>query len=161
MEVFDVVFLGNPEGFRVEVPDFRISFDCKGSRREAIQLAAEKLKAAIEAQLVMGEELPEPTNVMWSQEPAEVITLAVQVDLPRVGLITVEQAMEILGVSQPRIAHLLRDGRIKAIQNGRRKLITRESVEMYLATPRTPGRPKKGISYMYMDLKHEKEAKDG
>ena len=158
MYVYDIMIKENAGECVIEIPDFKIEISFKGSRREAIAITAEHLKTSIQAYLALAREVPEPQDVPICSKQAnkenkyDVVTLAIEVTPPFDGFVTVEQAMEILCVSQPRIAHLLRDGHLKAISHGRRKLITRESLEAYLATPRKPGRPKKGITYAYLNL---------
>ena len=159
MDTYDIILRSNPGLYEVEIPDFDVHFRIKGSRRDAISLAAEHLKTAIQVRLSLAKELPEPSSIKTGESDTEVVTLAVEIPLPLEGLLTVEQAMQILDVSQSRISHLIRDGHLLAVKHGRRKLIAQQSLEAYLLTPRTPGRPKRGYTYEFINLKSELEEK--
>jgi excisionase family DNA binding protein len=70
--------------------------------------------------------------------------------------LTIPDVMSVLNVTQSRVSHLLRDGKLSAVSIGRKKLITKESLEAYLKTPRVAGRPKvRGITYHYIPISAE------
>jgi len=135
---------------RVEVPALDMVYDAHGEPRDVIVAATERAKGIILEHLIEGEQPPADLND-WDELDVEenveagcrLFVLTIEVDPPDDEFFTVEQVMGVLGVTQPRISHLLASGKLKAIKKGRRNLITRSSLEAYLATPRTPGRPRK------------------
>ena len=155
MYIYDALLRNRDQTFLIEIPDFDISVELECNRREAIEHAAHALRTAIQGRLASGRELTRAENALPDKRSIEVITLALEETMPVEGVVTTEQAMQMLGVSQSRIAHLIRDERLKAVTQGRRKLITSASLEAYLATPRKPGRPKKGKSYAYVNQEQE------
>lgn len=145
MYVFDIALSSDDAAgtrWHLDVPDLSISFECSGSRREALAFAAEEIKSEISRLLLADEPIPQSKDLDPRDSDESVATLALEVDLPEEELFTVEQTMRILNVTQPRVSHLIRDGKLVAIKRGRKNHITKASLESYLRTPRTSGRPR-------------------
>jgi len=59
------------------------------------------------------------------------------------GVVSVKQAAEFLGLHEQTVREYLRAGRIKAQRIGRVYVIDERDLRRFLATPRKPGRPRK------------------
>lgn len=60
------------------------------------------------------------------------------------GVVSTRQAAEITGLHVETIREYLRAGRIKAQRIGRVYVIDERDLRRFMATPRKPGRPRKG-----------------
>lgn len=144
MYVFDIALSADEAvetQWHLDVPDLGLSLACVGSRRKAIEFAAEEIKNEITRLLIAGEPVPESRDLDRCDKGERVVTIALEADLPEDELFSVEQTMGVLDVTQPRVSHLIRDGKLVALKRGRKNYITKASLESYLKTPRTSGRP--------------------
>jgi excisionase family DNA binding protein len=60
------------------------------------------------------------------------------------GVVSTQRAAEITGLHVETIREYLRAGRIKATRIGRTYVIDERDLRRFMATPRKPGRPRKG-----------------
>jgi excisionase family DNA binding protein len=141
--VYETVLTHNGDTLEVGIPDFGITFRSNRPDSDALLEAAARLAGAVKEHLLQGKEVPIATSSAALQGEHEVVELVVEAECPTSELFTVDEVMDILGVTQPRVSHLMHDGKLDAIKDGRRNLITRESLLAYLSTPRRPGRPRK------------------
>jgi excisionase family DNA binding protein len=123
------------------IPDLGL-YDNEGlGEEETLEKAASMLKKNIQKYLLEGEPVPEATFGHKPEKDERVLTLALDVTLDKTKWFTVEEAMVILNVTQPRVSHLLRNGKLKAYREGRRTYVLKSSLQTYLVTPRHAGRP--------------------
>lgn len=144
MYVFDIALSADETveaQWHLDVPDLGLSLAYVGSRRKAIEFAAKEIKNEITRLLIAGEPVPESRDLDQRDKGERVVTIALEADLPEDELFSVEQTMGVLDVTQPRVSHLIRDGKLVALKRGRKNYITKASLESYLKTPRTSGRP--------------------
>ena len=130
-------------GYEVQVEALDISFRCTGGLDQAAEKAAEQVRGALLRCLTLGQKLPPSKLGSTIPEGAERLVLVVDASLPKEDLLPFSEVMHILQVTQPRISHLIKDGRLVAVKEGRNTLITRASLEEYLSTPSNLGRPRK------------------
>ncbi len=129
--------------YRASIPDVHDT-DIKGtSEEDVLTKASDSLRKTLQKYLLEGKPLPVTSFGHQPEENEHVITMALEVTLDKTEWFTVEESMSILNVTQPRISHLLRSGRLTAYREGRRTYILKDSLQAYLATPRHAGRPKK------------------
>jgi excisionase family DNA binding protein len=64
----------------------------------------------------------------------------------RMGVVSVKQAAEFLGLHEQTVREYLRAGRIKAQRIGRVYVIEERDLRAFLAKPRKPGRPRKDVT---------------
>ena len=141
--VYETMIMEKEGMLEIGIPDFGITFRHIGSKHEALIEAAKRLAGAVRECLIQGKDVPRATSGLRVRRGRKVVKLAIEAECPMAEFFTVEDVMEILGVTQPRVSHLMRDGKLTAVKEGRRNLITRASLLAYLNTPRTPGRPRK------------------
>ena len=151
MYICELLLQVKTDSYLVESPDFNLDFCFIGNRDEAIEALAAELKTTLQNTLLKGEELPKRQKVRAAKKNEDVITLALDIELPPEGLVTLDQAAQILGVSRARVSYLVRKGRLEAV-DGKRRFVTRESVSEFAKTPRKAGRP---ITYAYVNLEQE------
>lgn len=131
------------EGFDVTVDALGLSLHMPGSLDEVAQELTEQVRGTILRELTLGRSIPQPKVSPAPPQGTERMVLVLDVALPKEDLLPFSEVMHILQVTQPRISHLIRDGRLIAVKEGRATLITRASLEEYLATPNSLGRPRK------------------
>ena len=132
--------------YRASIPDIKDIEITAAGEEEVLDNTANALRKTLQKYLLEGTSLP---TTSFGHQPAEnehIVTLAIEVTLDKTEWFTVEESMSILNVTQPRISHLLRSGRLTAYREGRRTYILKDSLQAYLATPRHAGRPKKATS---------------
>ena len=130
-------------GFDASVEALGLNLHLPGSLDLVAHELTEQVRGTILRELTLGRTIPQPQLSPNPPEGAERMVLVVDVSLPKEDLLPFSEVMHILQVTQPRISHLIRDGRLIAVKEGRNTLITRASLEEYLATPSNLGRPRK------------------
>jgi|GEM_PF-1080560 len=143
MFIYEVIITSKDDGYQACVPDVDNLKAEATTEGDALEKIARSLKKSLQKYLLAGEEIPEPSFGRRAAKGERITTLALDVSLDKTKWFTVEESMSILNVTQPRISHLLRSGKLKAYREGRRTYILKDSLQAYLATPRRAGRPKK------------------
>ncbi len=112
---------------------------------DAAYMAQDLLSLCIKAALDSGSELPSPT--MGHDVPEGGYAMGIAVDVnenePEIEYMSVREAADILGVSNPRIYAMLRDGVLSGRKVGGAQLVGTQSVKNRFNAPRTAGRPRK------------------
>ncbi|NLG10067.1 MAG: type II toxin-antitoxin system HicB family antitoxin [Coriobacteriaceae bacterium] len=133
-----------PGFFNVTVPELDGCYTFGDGMTEALNMADDALKTFVAALLKFGDPIPEPTFGHKAPEGGMVIALSFETDASYiVDEVSPSEAAEMLGVSRPRVSHLIRDGILNAQKVAGETRITIDSIEAYLASPRKPGRPSK------------------
>ena len=79
-----------------------------------------------------------------SRHGGHVVIIGVSVSLEAIDTVTASEAAELLGVSPSRVSALVSSGRLTSRRFEGRNLVSVQSVNAYLASPRKSGRPRKG-----------------
>ncbi len=112
---------------------------------DAAYMAQDLLSLRIQGMLKDGECLPAPVIGHEVPEGGYAMGIAVDVsaDDPELEYMSVQDAAGILGVSNPRVYAMLRDGVLLGRKVGGAQLVSTESVKDRFNSPRGAGRPRK------------------
>lgn len=143
MYLYEASITKDDLGYTARIPDIGDVSVTSEDEALVIEKAAAVLKKTLQKSLLAGGQVPTATFGRKAGTDERIITLALDVSLDKTKWFTVDEAMTILNVTQPRISHLLRSGKLKAYREGRRTYILKDSLQAYLATPRRAGRPRK------------------
>jgi len=130
-------------GYIVYLPAFDAATQ-GDNMQDAIIMASDLLRFMIEDHILRGEQLPDPDLGLKPQKGGIVIAVVSDVDLQASeDFITATEAAKVLGVTAPRISHMIRDGLLHGYRDAGATLITLDSVNAQKDSPRKAGRPHK------------------
>ena len=122
--------------------DFGYGGTCGGDLVEAVEYAADFLKASVEDMLIKGVDLPPMEFGHEPEHGGRIIAIAVDTSLDAIPSMTASDAARALGVSTARVAQLIKAGMLESWRDGTRRMVSRASVEARLADHPAPGRPR-------------------
>lgn len=143
--LYEAIITPSGDGrYDVRFPDFDI-VTLGDDLYDAAYMAQDLLSLHIREMLDDGEMLPAPIMGHESPEGGYIMGIAVDVnaDDPELEYMSVREAADILGVSNPRIYAMLRDGILSGTKIGGAQLVGTESVKARFNSPRKAGRPKR------------------
>jgi excisionase family DNA binding protein len=144
--VYEIELTPDHGSYSVRVPDLDGCFTAGDDIKDALNMADDALKTFVAALLKFGDPLPEPTFGHVAPEGGLVIALSFETDASYiVDEVSPSEAAEMLGVSRPRVSHMIRDGVLTAEKVAGETKISLDSVNAYLASPRHAGRPRKSL----------------
>jgi excisionase family DNA binding protein len=147
--VYEVELRPDDDGYCVSVPDLDGCFTEGDSVADALNMADDALKTFVATLLKCGDPIPGPTFGHIAPEGGMVVALSFETDVSYiVDEVSPSEAAEILGVSRPRVSHMIRDGILHATSIGGSTKVTLASVDAYMAGPRRAGRPKKSDIFL-------------
>ena len=126
------------DGWSVSFPQLGDYMTSGDTREQAISEAADLLKLLLCGLLEDGHVPPAAEHMV------ECVSVSVDVspvDMARSHFMTQREAADLLGVSQSRVSALIRDGRLEMARFDGRTLVSIDSVNAYLESPRRAGRP--------------------
>lgn len=136
----ECVLVRDGDGWTAEFPQYNFASTSGRTREEALRRAREVLE--LEAADLLDDGLRAPR----ARHVAEVVLVTVDVtseDSERMKYVTKAQAADRLEVSRPRVTALVRSGQLDTRDFGGHELVSIESMNRYLESPRMPGRPSK------------------
>ena len=113
-----------------------------GDLNDAVESAADWLKEFVDDALMNGKALPETRVGHTPVHGGRVIAVAVSRELGDTPNMTTADAARELGVSDARIAQLVKAGLLDSWKDGTRRMVSRESVEARKERSPKAGRPK-------------------
>lgn len=113
-----------------------------GDLNDAVESAADWLKEFVNDALMNGKALPETRVGHTPVHGGRVIAVAVSRELGDIPAMTAADAARELGVSDARIAQLVKAGLLDSWKDGTRRMVSRESVEARKERSPKAGRPK-------------------
>lgn len=99
---------------------------------EAVEMAGDWLRVAIQDALMHNRELPSPTFGNEPQEGGKVVLVGIGTTLNDIPSVSAAEAAEMLGVSRPRITKMLQTGQLEGWRDGRNTRVTIDSVNARL-----------------------------
>ena len=140
--IYEFEFVLDDDGYFVYLFDFDRATQ-GDDMTDAVYMASDLLRFMIEEYILKGEALPSASFDHEPQRGGRIIAVSVDVDLKASeGLVTAKEAAQILGVSQARVSHMLRDGLLHGYRERGNTFITIESINACKENPRKAGRPK-------------------
>lgn len=131
----DDMYVAIPFGF----PGVTQGYDLQ----EASEMAYDLLKEAGEHMLVCGEEVPKPPLGNEPQRGGRILLVGADISMDNVEQVSASEAARMLGVSRPRVSHMLKTKKLIGWRDGRDTYVTLDSVRARLADRPKAGRPKK------------------
>ena len=113
-----------------------------GDLNDAVESAADWLKEFVDDALMNGKALPETRVGHKPVHGGRVVAIAVSRELGDIPAMTAADAARELGVSDARIAQLVKAGLLDSWKDGTRRMVSRESVEARKEHAPKAGRPK-------------------
>lgn len=110
---------------------------------EAVEMAVDWLRVHALAALERGAKFRGGGLGHVPSRGGTVVTLAVNVELSDIPVVTATEAAEMLGVSTARVAQLCRDGSLNSWKIGNTRMVSRDSIEYRLAAKPAAGRPRR------------------
>lgn len=138
---YEAVLERDADGWTVRFPQLGDFVTFGKTREEALDEASDLLRLILAERVEKGDELPSQEHVV------ECVSVSVDVsleDAERTHFMTQREAADLLGVSPSRVSALVSSGRLTSRRFEGRNLVSVQSVNAYLASPRKSGRPRKG-----------------
>jgi predicted RNase H-like HicB family nuclease len=114
--------------------------------KEAALMAADWLRTEIEHRLIHELSIPDATFGNAPKEGGSRMIVSVEAGLDQIATVSASEAARILGVTPGRVTHMIRDGQLESFKNGHKTSVTRASIDVRLAAPRSAGRPRKELA---------------
>lgn len=115
--------------------------------KDAIRMAADLLRVMVEEYLAYGKELPDATYDHTVESGGRLVVVTAEVTLrASEEFVSATEAATYLGVTRPRISHLLADRKLVGYKEKGNTFVSLPSLEEYRNTPRKAGRPREVVT---------------
>lgn len=133
--LYEAVIGKDDSGYYAYVPDMPGCFGQGETLQEVSRSIEEGMETHVESYVAYGMDVPSATFGNEPEEKGErVVLVSFYVDIDVVdGYVSAAEAARMLGVTKPRVSHMIRDGILSAYRKGRHTYVTKESVERRLA----------------------------